>query len=87
MEKTMHRIPKARVYSRKHPSDKDKATRTSYELSSHRFGLNGQARRYGFDSEELKLSWEEIEAIPCVTERISKWRKWKYMDCLEKEIQ
>jgi|TARA_Y100000034_G_scaffold63287_1_gene76561 hypothetical protein len=68
MYKAIHRKSKERVYRRKHPTDKDKATRTSYELSSHRFSLNGQARRYGLDSEELKLSWEEIEAIPCITD-------------------
>jgi len=68
MERAIHRISKARIYSRKHPSDKDKATRTAYELSSHRFSLNGQVRRYGLDSEELKLSWEEIDNIPCITD-------------------
>ena len=62
MYKAIHRKSKERVYRRKHPTDKDKATRTSYELSSHRFSLNGQARRYGLDSEELKLFYEQSKS-------------------------
>jgi uncharacterized protein YwgA len=68
MEKAIHRRSKAREYRRKHPTDRDKATRTSKEFSSHRFSLNRQVRKYGPNSEELKLSWEEIEDIPCITD-------------------
>jgi hypothetical protein len=68
MDKAIHRRSKARAYRRKNPQDKDKATRVLSELSSHRLGLNSKVKSYGLESEELVLSWEEIEDIPCITD-------------------
>ena len=39
------------------------------------YSIKRDARKNGYPQELLHMTWEEIEAIPCVTEWISKLRK------------
>ena len=58
-----------RVYVPKHNLDEDRRTSISKEYSNRRFVLNIKAKRCNYDPEELRLSYEEIENIPCVTDK------------------
>ena len=71
MYRALHRKANSREYVRKHPQDKDVTTRAPRELTNHRFHLNAKVRKYGIESEEIKLSWEDIDAIPCITDKKS----------------